>query len=1526
MKSKQRKLNQLLVNGSCEIFIRKLFLIVLLIFLAARSSQAQDVSDPPVKLGSVSEFYSTVQLSESQIKTRKAKRSTIPLTKGSVTAQINLTKKVNGEEFIYGEVPDKKTSSVTFSYFEGSLSGLVVIPSDRKAFRYFSERGEVYVEEEDINEVLCIDYNTATTAETRSLPAQAPPAGSSAYSLQSLPGAPAVAYLDFDGEVVTGTRWNGGNTINALPGNFSEGDVTNIWKMISEDYRAFNINITTNLAVFNAAPQNRRIRCIFTPTNTASPGAGGVAYVNSFRWADDTPCWVFNSGVKGAGEAGSHEIGHTLGLSHDGRTSPQEDYYYGQGIWAPIMGVGYSKGLVQWSRGEYANANQTQDDIAIIAGTGNGFGFRTDEAGSTFATAKALVVSATGEVSEAQNYGIISQRTDVDMYSFTTPGGLVSLNISPSKAYPNLDIVATIQNASGTVLATSNPTATAPGSQTGPTAIIGLNASFNLNLSAGTYYLSIDGTGQGSPSTTGYSDYSSIGEYFISGTIPVTPPNQNPVVRITSPSENSVYLGPARINVTATATDADGTIRNVTFSSSGSSVSVTDATSPYSATLLIETPGIHEIYAVATDNNGGIGIDTIRVRINHSPLITIVSPLNNSIYTAPATINVSALAVDTDGSIRDVTFSTTGSQGSVIDVSSPYNASLTIERPGVFEIYALARDNDGGLGVDTIWVTVLPPADQKPVVHITSPSGNSVFTAPARINVTATASFTGGTIRDVTFSSSGSGVSVTDSASPYSATLFIETPGVHEIYAVATDNNGNVGRDSIKVQINQRPVVQITSPADNSIFTAPATINVTATATDADGTISDVTFYGPRGSVTDATSPYNGSFTIETPGTYEIFVAARDNHGASSFLDTLIVTVLPAGNQRPVVKITSPAANAILTAQTTINVTATAIDADGTIRDVTFSSSGSSVTITDATSPYTASFYIESPGIHEIIAIATDNEGAIGIDTIRIQINQRPVVQITSPADNSVFTVPATINVTAIATDADGTISDVSFYGPRGSVTDATSPYSGSFTIATPGTYEILAIARDNHGASSFLDTVIVTVLPAANQNPVVSITSPSENSVFTGPARINVTATATDTDGTIRDVTFSSTGSSVTVKDATSPYNATLVIETPGIHEIYAVATDNNGGIGIDTIRVRINQRPEITITSPSDNSEFTAPAIINVTATATDADGTIREVWFGTGVQQLVRDVSSPYSGSLTIATPGVYEIYASAIDNDGGGWTDTIWVTVLPAANQNPSVVITSPVNNTTLTAPATITITASASDPDGTIASVAFYSGSVLLGMDNTSPYSYTITGATAGIYNLTAVATDNRGGTATSSVVTVHVEQPLTTGINGPSCLEAGQRYLFVLSPELPPTAISWWTNAQAVIEPDPLDKRRVYITYASNLTSVNLSAGVNFSVNPWYKQYDKIVKVGGCPAASPEEFSFGSLPELNGEISDDEPVLEIKVFDFHGREITYNGELTMDANKLSQHLEEGAYILHGVTRNNVIKKKLVVKK
>ena len=372
---------------------------------------------------------------------------------------------------------------------------------------------------------------TTTTASGALLPAD------QTFLLHSRPGAQRVIYLDFNGHIATGTAWNSSYSLSAIdapafdldgnPASFSATELDRIqyiWQRVAEDYAPFDVDVTTEeppadlLARSSSSDLTFGTRVVVTydwTAATSSPcGCGGFAYVGIF---DDTtefykPAYVFYNRL-GAGnekyvaEAIAHEVGHNLGLSHDGTTTGTA-YYTGHGIgatgWAPIMGVGYYKELVQWSKGEYPDANNTEDDVARIPQFGAPL--RTDDHGNTPTTASPLLASTAAGVTTLSGIGVIGSRTDADYFSFSSGAGTITLNINPAARSPNLDLSAELYDVNGVLLASANPVDT-------------LNGGLVVNSpSSATYYLKIDGVGKGDLAT-GYSDYGSLGEYAISGSV-----------------------------------------------------------------------------------------------------------------------------------------------------------------------------------------------------------------------------------------------------------------------------------------------------------------------------------------------------------------------------------------------------------------------------------------------------------------------------------------------------------------------------------------------------------------------------------------------------------------------------------------------------------------------------------------------------------------------------------------------------------------------------------------------------------------------------------------------------------------------------------------------------------------------------------------------------------------------------------------------------------------------------------------------
>ncbi|MEP6915056.1 MAG: Ig-like domain-containing protein, partial [Acidobacteriota bacterium] len=129
-----------------------------------------------------------------------------------------------------------------------------------------------------------------------------------------------------------------------------------------------------------------------------------------------------------------------------------------------------------------------------------------------------------------------------------------------------------------------------------------------------------------------------------------------------------------------------------------------------------------------------------------------------------------------------------------------------------------------------------------------------------------------------------------------------------------------------------------------------------------------------------------------------------------------------------------------------------------------------------------------------------------------------------------------------------------------------------------------------------------------------------------------------------------------------------------------------------------------------------------------------------------------------------------------------------TGLPAPNAPPAVAVTAPATGASFTAPASITVSANATDPDGTIARVEFYAGATLLATRTTLPYSVAWNSVPAGSYALTARAFDNAGASATSAAVTVQV---------GADSTAMGTDEVVLYARSAPVIAGNWFVTADA---------------------------------------------------------------------------------------------------------------------------------
>jgi len=364
---------------------------------------------------------------------------------------------------------------------------------------------------------------------------------------------------------------------------------------------------------------------------------------------------------------------------------------------------------------------------------------------------------------------------------------------------------------------------------------------------------------------------------------------------------------------------------------------------------------------------------------------------------------------------------------------------------------------------------------------------------------------------------------------------------------------------------NQPPSVTLTAPAAGASYTAPATVAMSASASDADGNINRVEFY--RGSTlvaSDTTSPYSATWSNAAAGSYSLTAVAYDNDGASTTSPAVNVTVgTGTTNQAPAVSFVSPSAGQTFVAPAEIYIEATATDADGIERVDLYQ--GSTLLKSDYSIPFSHRLIGVAAGTHQLTATAYDDLGQSRTVTLSVTVsnstgNQMPTASITSPATGASYAAPATVNVAASASDADGNISRVEFYRDSTLIsTDTTSPYNASWTNAPAGSYALTVRAYDHSGGMGASAAVNVTVGSSTNQPPTVSITSPASGASYPAPASMTMTATAADADGSVAGVDFY-VGTQLVGSDSSSPYTASWTNVPAGTYSLTARARDNAG------------------------------------------------------------------------------------------------------------------------------------------------------------------------------------------------------------------------------------------------------------------------------------------------------------------------------------------------------------------------------
>jgi hypothetical protein len=438
---------------------------------------------------------------------------------------------------------------------------------------------------------------------------------------------------------------------------------------------------------------------------------------------------------------------------------------------------------------------------------------------------------------------------------------------------------------------------------------------------------------------------------------------------------------------------------------------------------------------------------------------------------------------------------------------------------------------------------------------------------------------------------------------------------------------------------NLWPNVYITSPTNNTTFGGTTDVLITATASDWDGTVTNVQFYAGGALIgADSTSPYSMTWSNVPLGTYTLTARATDNLGGTKLSAPVVISVNTSFG--------GLADSYVYDGQATSNFgTATNLQ-------VRTSSSGNN---RDAYFKFDLTNYTGITGARLRFWAKLDGSGSVGTTAYAVT--------------NTTWTEGGiTWNNKPGITNAMGsvTVSGSSFAWYEVDV-------SSHVMAEKAAGRSVISLALHNPSTSTRMIQINSKeasvnkpelVLTSTNVAPTISITAPANNTVFAAPSNIPITASASDPDGSIANVEFFAGTTSLGV-DASSPFSLTWSNVSSGAYSLTARATDNLGTVRTSAVvAVIADTPPAIALTAPTNNALFVEPANVSLSVTASDSDGSVSKVEYYAGTNKVAEATNSPFSATWTSAPSGLYSLTAKATDNLGISTTSSaVNITIFP-----------------------------------------------------------------------------------------------------------------------------------------------------------------------------------------------------------------------------------------------------------------------
>ncbi|MDG1277467.1 MAG: Ig-like domain-containing protein [Algoriphagus sp.] len=779
-------------------------------------------------------------------------------------------------------------------------------------------------------------------------------------------------------------------------------------------------------------------------------------------------------------------------------------------------------------------------------------------------------------------------------------------------------------------------------------------------------------------------------------TIIIQKSNVAPVISISSPNSNAQFILGDNANITATATDADGTVTKVEFYN-GTTLLGTDTTSPYSIAWTNLPVGNFTLTAKATDDKGTAtvsGVVNINVveKANVAPTVSITAPNANAQFTQGDNANITATAADADGTVTKVEFYN-GTTLLGTDTTSPYSVAWTNLPVGNFTLTAKATDNKGTATVSAeVNINVVEKVNEAQVESFTlinAVTNQEMFNLTSgmqiegnilsNLKVNIRANTNPSVVGSVYFTLTGP-VNLTrlENAAPYALNgdnngvyFGMDLPvGTYDLTAVTYSGSNRGGTKgpirtitfSILDTPNEAPTVSITAPNSNAQFTQGDNANITATAADADGTVTKVEFYNETTLLgTDTTSPYSFAWTNLPVGNFTLTAKATDNKGTATVSGQVNINVVEKANVAPTVSITAPNANAQFTQGDNANIAATAADADGTVTKVEFYN-GTTLLGTDTTSPYSIAWTNLPVGNFTLTAKATDNKG-IATVSAAVSINVSEVIQdpievvipeiiIVTPVNNQEFDANENVELMVMFQGSDETVKKVEYYSGNqliGSSNISPFGFTWSSPAVTQHTITAKAIGED---PSNFKISESVSILIKEKIPQIFQILDPIKDAVFIARDDVSIKVEIPVNNKPINRIDYFR--GNIRIGSSTkAPYDFVWTNARQGNHDLTAQLVYSDGTkIATDAVPIKVLKRNQaaVKLVSPNNKREVKSGENLDLKVELLEFEDKVDFVEYLLNGELLGASETQPYVFQWKNIPEGDHKLVARAIDSKG------------------------------------------------------------------------------------------------------------------------------------------------------------------------------------------------------------------------------------------------------------------------------------